>query len=204
MQPIENKIISRFYGRGRGHIATQKNFLDLGPRPGIDKALSRLVQNGKLRRIARGLYEYPRENDMLGKLSPDPEKVAKALAGKETLRLQPTGAYAANRLHLSEQVPMRVVFLTDGESRKIKIGSQTIELRKVGLKRMQLAGRVSGLVCEALRHLGKEHIGEKEINTIRQQLSSDEKQQLRKDIPKVPEWMHRILRQATGAEGERA
>ena len=194
MQTLEEKILSRFYGRGRGHIATQKFFLDLGSRDGVDKALSRLVQNGKLRRIARGLYEYPRINPVLGELSPDLDKVAAAMAGREGIRLQPTGAYAANLLHLSEQVPMKVVFLSDGISKKAQIGNQTIELRKASPKRMQLAGKISGLVFEALRDIKEAHITEQQIQTLRQNLTREQKGKVLNDLREAPAWMHPMIR----------
>ena len=194
MQTLEEKILSRFYGRGRGHIVTQKFFLDLGSRDGVDKALSRLVQNGKLRRIARGLYEYPRTNPVLGELSPDLDKVAAAMAGREGIRLQPTGAYAANLLHLSEQVPMKVVFLSDGISKKAQIGNQTIELRKASPKRMQLAGKISGLVFEALRDIKEAHITEQQIQTLRQNLTREQKGKVLNDLREAPAWMHPMIR----------
>ena len=103
----------------------------------MDKALSRLTARGVIRRLARGLYEYPREHPELGTLSPDLEKVAKALAGKHRIRLQPAGAYAANLLGLSEQVPAKIVFLTDGPSRTVKIGRQEIHLRRTTLATWQ-------------------------------------------------------------------
>lgn len=197
MQTIEHKILSRFYGRGRGHVSTQKFFLDLGSRDGVDKALSRLVQNGKLRRIARGLYEYPRTSPILGKLSPDLEKVAYAMAGREGIRLQPTGAYAANLLHLSEQVPMKVVFLSDGVSKTAKIGNQSIELRKAAPKRMQLAGRISGIVFEALREIGKEHLNDQHIRTLQQTLTPEQKSKALYDLREAPAWMHTHIRKIT-------
>ena len=197
MQTIESKILSRFYGHGRGHVATPTHFLDLGSRTAIGSALSRLVQSGKLRRIGRGLYEYPRISNLLGVLSPDLEKVATAMAGREGTRLQPSGAYAANQLHLSEQVPLRVVFLTDGPSRKTQIGNQIIELRNASPKRMQLAGRISGLVFEALRHLGLRHIDEDVIQRLAQNLTFDQKWKLRSDLPHAPAWMHPFIRSIT-------
>ena len=197
MQTIEEKILRRFYGRRRGSVATQKHFLDLGSRDGVDKALSRLAKKGKLKRIARGLYEYPRVDNVLGELSPDLDKVAKAMAGREGIRLQPTGAYAANLLHLSEQVPMKVVFLTDGSSKTAQIGHQTLELRKASPKRMQLAGRLSGLVFEALREIGKEHITERIIEQLKDTLQREDRGKVLKDLPHAPAWMHSIIREVT-------
>jgi hypothetical protein len=115
-QSIEKKILSRNYGSKRGAIFTPGTFLDLGSRQAVDLTLHRLVEKKILRRIARGLYEYPREHPELGTLSPDIQAVAKALAGKDRIRLQPAGAYATNLLGLSEQVPAKAVFLTDGPS----------------------------------------------------------------------------------------
>jgi hypothetical protein len=197
MQTIDQKILSRFYGRGRGHVGTQKDFADLGSRTLIDNALSRLVKNSKLKRIARGLYEYPRTHPILGELSPDLEKVAAAMSGREGIRLQPTGAYAANRLHLSEQVPMKVVFLSDGVSKTAKIGKQSIELRKAAPKRMQLAGKISGLVFEALREIGKEHLNEQHIRTLQQELPPEQKAKVLKDLREAPAWMHAHIREIT-------
>lgn len=197
MQTLEEKILSRFYGQGRGHVATQKHFLNLGSRDGVDKALSRLTQNGKLKRIARGLYEYPRVDKLLGELSPDLDRVAKAMAGREGIRLQPTGAYAANLLHLSEQVPMKVVFLTDGSSKKAQIGHQMIELRNASPKRMQLAGRISGLVFEALREIGKEHIDDGIVERLKASLTPEQKGKVLHDLREAPAWMHATIREVT-------
>lgn len=197
MQAIDQKILSRFHGRGRGHVSTQKDFIDLGSRSHIDNAISRLTKNGKLKRIARGLYEYPRVDTILGELSPDLDKVAKAMAGREGIRLQPTGAYAANLLHLSEQVPMKVVFLTDGASKKTNIGNQMIELRKASPKRMQLAGRISGLVFEALREIGKEHIDARIVERLKDTLTLNQKGKVLNDLREAPAWMHPTIREVT-------
>jgi len=198
MDSINGKILRRFSGHGKGHVATPADFLDLGSREGVDKALSRLATSGKIRRIGRGMYELPKTSRVVGRLSPNPEKVAKAYANREGLRLQPTGAYAANRLRLTEQVPMRVVFLTDGSSRKIEVDNRTIELRKASHKRMRLAGKVSGLVFEALRHIGKDHVGEREIRHLRDQLTEEQKRRLLRDLPFAPIWMQPILREVAG------
>ena len=114
VQSIENLVLSKIYGGGRGSVFTPMRFLELGSRQAVDLALHRLTQQGTIRRIARGLYDYPKTSELVGILPPSPEAIAKALAGPEALRLQPAGAYAANLLGLSEQVPARVVYFTDG------------------------------------------------------------------------------------------
>ena len=113
-----------------------------GGRQAVDIVLHRLVRKGTIRRLARGIYDFPKEHPNIGKLQPSPEKIAEALVGRDCTRIQPTGAYAANILGLSEQVPAKVVFLTDGPSRTIKIGTTTIQLRRTTPKNMAMAGRL--------------------------------------------------------------
>ncbi len=198
MKTIDSRLKSRIYGNGRGTAFTQNDFLDIGGRDAVDKALSRLAAKGTIRRLARGLYEYPREHPELGMLSPDIEKVAKALAGKDRIRLQPAGAYATNLLGLSEQVPARVVFLTDGASRKVKIGRQEIQLRRTTPRNMAAAGRLSGLLMQALRHLGKEHITPARVEHLKRTLPPKERQELLKDLRLAPAWMHPLFRELAG------
>lgn len=166
----------------------------------MDQALSRLAAKRTIRRLARGLYDYPREHPELGVLSPDIQKVAKALAGKDRIRLQPAGAYAANLLGLSEQVPAKVVFLTDGPSRTVKIGRQEIQLRRTTPRNMAMAGRLSGLLMQALRHLGKEHITPARVAHLKRTLPARERQRLLKDLPLAPAWMHPLLRELAGVD----
>jgi hypothetical protein len=195
VQTIDGKLKSRIYGHGRGSVFTPNDFLDLGGRDAVDKALSRLATRGEVRRLARGLYEYPREHPELGTLSPDIEKVAKALAGKDRLRLQPAGAYATNLLGLSEQVPAKAVFLTDGPSRTVKIGRQEIQLRRTTPRNMAAAGRLSGLLMQAFRHLGRQHITEQRMAHLKRTLPAKERNQLLKDLPLAPAWMHPLFRE---------
>ena len=194
-QSIGKKVLSRIYGSKRGAIFTPSHFLDLGSRQAIDLALHRLVEKKTLRRLARGLYEYPREHPEIGTLSPDIQKVAKALAGKDRIRLQPAGAYAANLLGLSEQVPAKALFLTDGPSRTVKIGRQEIQLRRTTPRTMAAAGRLSGLLMQAFRHLGREHITPKRMAHLKRTLPADERKQLIKDLPLAPTWMHQFFRE---------
>ena len=195
MQTIDSRLKSRVYGHGRGSVFTPNDFLDLGGRDAVDKALSRLTARGVIRRLARGLYEYPREHPELGTLSPDLEKVAKALAGKHRIRLQPAGAYAANLLGLSEQVPARIVFLTDGPSRTVKIGRQEIHLRRTTPRNMAAAGRLSGLLMQAFRSLGRHHITNQRLAHLKRTLPAKERKQLIKDLPLAPTWMHPFFRE---------
>jgi len=137
----------------------------------------------------------PRTHAILGPLLPSAGDIAKAIAGKGKLRLQPSGAYAANLLGLTEQVPMKLVFLTDGMSRTVQIGNQSILLKHTTPRNMATAGRISGLVIQALRHFKQEHIDEQMVKTLRARLSADDKAVLLADIPLAPVWIASVMRQ---------
>ncbi len=193
-QSIEAKLLARIIGRGRGSAIIPADFLDLGSRQAVDLALHRLARKGTIRRLARGIYDYPKTHPVLGPLLPPPEAIAKAIAGRQQARLQPAGAYAANLLGLSEQVPAKVVFLTDALSRTVQIGTMEIQLRHTTPQNMATAGRLSGLIVQALRHLGKDHVTPDRIAHLKRTLPGDQRQALIRDIKFAPAWMHPILR----------
>lgn len=200
---VESKIRTRVQKAGCGSVFVPGDFAALGNRQSVDFALHRLVKQGVLRRLARGIYDYPKSHPQLGLLSPSIEAVAGALAGRDKLRLQPSAAYAANLLHLSEQVPARVVFLTDGASRRIKIGAREIVLRRTTPKAMAAAGRMSGLVIQGLKHLGRQHVTMERIAPLRTLLKEHDRQQLKEDVDLAPAWMQPfLLSVAEGKEPE--
>lgn len=194
MKSIDNKIVSSIYGHGRGFVFTPNLFSSLGDPRVIGTALTRLSRKGTIRRLARGLYDYPRKHDQLGLLSPSIGDVANALKGRDATRLQPSGAYAANLLGLSDQVPMKVVFLTDGPSKNVKLGKQEIILKRTTPRNMATAGRTSGLIIQALRHLGQRHVDGEVLHALKSRLSDDDKKQLIKDLQYAPAWIADIMR----------
>lgn len=194
-QSIDSRILARIHGLGRGSVFVPGEFLDIGSREAVDLALHRLARKGTIRRLARGVYDFPKKHPVLGLLSPSADDVAHALAGRDRTRLQPTGAYAANILGLSEQVPAKAVFLTDGPSRRVKIGPTTIQLRRTTPRNMEAAGRLSGLLMQALRELGAEHITQERRQHLKRTLPADKRRELIKDLRLAPAWMHPIFRE---------
>jgi hypothetical protein len=133
-------------------------------------------------------------------LEPSAEAIARALAGRDRTRLQPAGAYAANTLGLSEQVPARIVFLTDGPARTVKVGPTTIQLRRTTPKNMETAGRLSGLLIQALRELGQDHITPVRIAHLKRTIPASKRRELLKDIRLAPAWIHPIFRELAGED----
>ncbi len=169
---------------------TPNRFLDLGSRAAVDQALSRLAAGDTIRRLAFGLYDYPKKHPELGLLSPNPDAIARAISEKDESRLQPSGAYAVNLLGLSQQVPAKIVYLTDGSDKSVEVGNQRIQLRRTTPKNMATAGRPSGLVIQAFRHLKKDGVTDDHIATLQRTMPDADRDRLWKDRVHAPAWMH--------------
>ena len=175
---------------------TPRHFQGLGQSAAIDSALRRLRAEGVIRQLARGLYEYPLHDSQLGLVSPSADAIARALAVRDAIRLQPAGAYAANILGLSGQVPSRIAFLTDGPSRKVKIGRREIRLQRTTPRNMATAGRASGTLIQALRHLGQNQVDATALAALRRHLaaiSDTDRTSIRKDLAHAPAWIANLL-----------
>src|SRR5260370_25524754 len=150
-----NAILKRIRAKHRGSVFTPRQFAHLGTRAAVDQALSRIQRSGQIRRLTRGVYEFPRIHPQIGVLSPSPEAVAKAIAERTGSRITISGAKAANLVGLSTQVPMQNVFWTEGPSRTIRIGNQTVSLKHVAPSKMIGAGTEAGIVIPAVCSLGE-------------------------------------------------
>src|SRR3989338_7743136 len=194
MQSIVTKIKKRIYGKNQGFVFTKSHFLDLGSRTAVAKALERLADVGAIRRLARGLYDYPEKHPTLGDIPVNYERIAQALAGRDNLKIQPSGAYAANLLSLTDQVPAKVVFLTDGSHRKIQIGNQQIILKRTTPKNMATAGKMSGLVIQALRFIGQPFIDDRVIRILKNRLTEKDKKMLVADLRYAPALVEKVVK----------
>jgi len=202
MQSINKKAISRIYGRGRGWAFSPNDFVDEFSRDQIDNALSELCREGKVRRVCRGIYDYPKFSELLQQnLSPDFDQVAQAFARKFNWRIQPTGDAALNLLGLSTQVPGRLVYLSDGPNRQYDIGNYTLEFRKSALKDIGFKYRESGLIVQALKSLGKERVGESVIATLRGQLNDTACKRVLKDTVTATGWVYEAIKRICGERG---
>jgi hypothetical protein len=201
LKSIDSQVIARIKGKARGWVFTPTDFLDLGSSKAVGLALMRHTAAGTIRKLARGLYHYPRTHTRLGMIAPSMDDIANALKGRDSVRLQLSGAHAANQLGISDQVPMRTVFLTDGPSRKVQIGRQQIVLKQTTPRQMATAERVSGTVIQALRWLGKHNVDGRIVAALRRNLSDEHKQQLLKDLRYAPAWVAKVMRDVAQTTG---
>lgn len=189
MSAVSDRIMKRVRGKGRGWVFTPRHFIDFGTRGSIDMALSRLAGAGEIRRIGRGLYDYPVLHDKLGKLTPDAARVADALSTQSRDRLAVSGAAAANRLGLSDQVPARISFATTGRSRTKKAAGRSFTLKHSRAPVLADAPDSVNAVVQALSHLGRDNVDDDKIRRFAAQLDDDDMRLLDRARPQMPGWM---------------
>lgn len=198
------QITQRIERAKPGWVFTPFDFLDVGSPHAVGMTLTRMVRSGAIRRLARGLYDVPRSHPKLGPLSPTAEAIAQALARRDGATLQPSDAMAANLLSLSEQVPARAVYETDGPSRTVRVGKLTVRLAKRPRRKVGSAAPMSSLVFAALRSLGKSNVTEQRVAHLRKTLSATDRRKLLADLPLAPAWMHPFLRFIAGEAASRS
>lgn len=190
----KNLIASRIYGRGMGWAFTPNDFIKYFKSWEIRNSLEDLTNEGKIRRIMRGLYDYPLYSKILNKeVAPDMEQVANALARKFSWRIKPTGDTALNYLNLSTQVMGNYIYLSDGASKKYDILGQTLEFKHTNLKEASIQNKNASLVIQAIKSVGKNNITPEFLNKLKNKFNKDEWQKIKKDSVKAPLWVYNYI-----------
>ncbi len=197
MKSIEEKVLSRIYGRGKGYAFSSSDFISAFSRDNVDKALSTLVKKKKIRRVARGIYDYPKYSELLKKeLSSDIEEVAHAYARKFNWDIEVSGDSALNMLGLSTQVVGKYVYLSNGSSKSYKLNDgRTIEFKKSALKNIGFKHKESALIVQALKTLGKAHIAESTIKKIREKIDEKMYAKILKDTKTATSWIYETIKE---------
>lgn len=193
---IEKQVKDKISSRKRGTVLFPEDFEMCGSSEAVRLSLHRLVKQGFVKRLAHGIYYRPIIDDFIGELRPSAEDVVKAIAKRDKIRLMPTGAYALNALGLSTQVPMKLVFLTDGAPRIIHLGKITIKLKKTTPKVLSAKGKISSLVIQALKEIGKDKVYPEEEIRILDLLKKEDQKHLVHDISLAPVWIQKIMKKA--------
>lgn len=194
-ESIEIKILDRIKKAGRGVLFFTDSFVAYGNAKAVSKALERLTKQGELMRVATGMYVRPEIDPVIGSVTPGIEAIAQAIAKRDKARIIPTGIYALNKLGLSTQVPLNIVYLTDGAARKVKVGKRAITFKRATPKNVAVIGEISGLAIQALKTLGKNKVSQEEIIKIQEQLKKEKITHLQHDIRLAPEWIRKIMHQ---------
>jgi len=193
MNTISDKIIKRIQRKGRGWTFSTVDFQDLGTRKTVDQNLIRLVNGGEIRRVIRGIYDYPKISKF-GEMPPNPFSVALALARSTGEDIQATESRAVNALGLSNQVPAKIIYYTNGTTRKRKVGNQVIIFKRAP-KKVIGAGKMAGLVIQAIRYYGAKNINQSILSQIVEKVKTEDLMELKKEKTNVPVWLQESIDQ---------
>jgi hypothetical protein len=193
---VEAKVAEKLGMLPKGTVLFVDDFLDYGSPESIKKALLRLKEKGLLIRLAHGIYLYPKIDKEFGTLFPSTEDISKAIARRDKSRIVPTGIQALSALGLSTQVPMKVVFLTDGAARIVKVGKRTITFKKTSPKNLLPKGPISNLAIQALKTIGQNNVDEDTLKKLQTILEKEKKENILHDAKLAPAWINKILMQA--------
>ena len=196
MISADDQILAKIKKAKRGTLFFTEDFLSFGSAKAVAKALERLVGQGSISRVARGIYARLESDRILGTITPGTEVIAEAISRRDKSRVIVTGAAALNALGLSTQVPANVVYLTDGAARKISIGKRKIIFKKAAPRNLAAIGKISSVVIQALKEIGKDNVTETEIKIILKHLKNEDPYRLEHDIRLAPEWIRIIMRKA--------
>lgn len=187
MKSITDKITGRIRRRKPGWVFTPRDFLDVGTRAAVDQVLSRLAKQGMIRRLDRGIYDYPKHSNLLGTLSPAPDRIARALAPGD--HVFPSGAMAANLLGLSTQVPAKLAYLTNATIRTRRVAGQTIQLKRARIAWLDNIPDHANLTLQALSYLGKDSMDDQIISRCARALTDRDLAGLHQAMGHIPGWM---------------
>ena len=195
---MKNLIESCFYfiaGHGRGWAFSSRDLPAKFSRKQADNLLSELVKQGRIRRIARGIYDYPGYSELLKKeLSPDIDRAARAYARKFNWHIEVSGEAALNLLGLSTQVPASYLYLSNGPNRRYEVMGQTLEFKQSALKNIGFKYPESALIVQALNALGKAHIDDVVINKIRQHIEATQREKILRDTKSATGWVYEAIK----------
>lgn len=183
---VQKEIEIKLAKSKAGQLYFLSDFRGIGSDVAIRQSLSRLCKTGRIKRIAHGVYLLPKVDPVLGELMPSLESIAEAIAKKEHIRIKPVGAYALHKLGLTTQVPMKLVYITDGQARVIKIGKSTIRFKPTTPKKLVMEGKLSSLIIQALEELGTENLEPITVKKIKELLYKEDRKKLMNDIKLAP------------------
>jgi hypothetical protein len=191
MQSIEDKILTSLKKSGRGVAFSPARFAHYGSAAAVQKAIERLTDDGKIIRVARGVYSYPKIDTELGLgiIYPTFDEIAACIANRDRTLIAPAGAYAVNKLGLSTQVPMNAVYITNGESRTIDIrNGRNIVFKHAAPKNFAFESSFAQLVSIALKEIGKDNLMPQQLATLKQVLNRQPRIS-EMDLKLMPAWV---------------
>lgn len=197
MESIKCQIEKKITNSKRGKLFFPGDFAIFGTPEAIRLSLFRLQKSGLLMRVAHGIYYYPKLDTKYGNIAIPPpiEEIAYGIAKRDKIRIVPTGAYALNALGLSTQMPMNIVFITDGAPRCIVVEKCRAILYKHTSETRNLAykSKLLMLIVSALREIGEGNVTPQQLEIIQSHLANVSEKKLKTDIQLMPIWVRKLI-----------
>ncbi len=198
---LSDKVIARIYGSGRGKVFTPKDFLDLASHDTVRQILSRMAGKGQIRRLMRGVYEYPEFSKMLGTpASPDPDAIARAIARAHGWTIVPAGETALNMLGLSTQVPAHWQYFSDGPTKRYAWDGGSLVLKHRTNKETTVLSPKTALVVQALKALGQAHVDDTVVAALGKVMDARERARAMKEARYATSWVYEIIKRLAEKE----
>lgn len=191
MTTLPEAILLHARSLPEGGVLTPREFLHLGSRAAVDQAFTRLTKAGELMRAGRGTYVRP-VSSRFGTRPPAPEKVVETLSAQRGEVITPHGAAAANALGLTQQVPIREVYMTSGRTRTLKLGQTEVLVKHAPNWMLALGTRPAGAAVRALAWLGPTQ-AQNSLGQLHRNLPAEEWQLLMNARATLPGWMSRAI-----------
>ena len=178
-----------------GTVFVAVDFVDVSDKTNINAYLARLVDEGLVRRVMRGVYYKPQFSEFLNEVTvPSVDKVAHAIARNFGWTIVPSGEAALNYLGLSTQVPAIYVYVSDGAYKEYSYGNTTIEFKKTTNKEVSKLSYKTALVVQALKSLGKDNIDDIVISQLRTLLTDSEKETMLDEAKATTAWIYEFIK----------
>lgn len=179
-----------------GTVYVAVDFVDISDKTSVNAYLARLVDEGLIRRILRGVYDKPEYNDFLEEyVAPSPDKVANAIARNFGWTIVPCGDTALNLLGLSTQVPVAWVYVSDGTYKEYTYDNTTIQFKRTTNKEVSKLSYKTALTVQALKALGKDKIDDMVISRLGKLLTAEEKQTMLEEAKAATSWIYKYIKQ---------
>ncbi len=190
-----NEILNRIENADSGSVFIADDFFDITGYETVRSTLNRLANSGNIKKIIKGFYYQPKYYEILDDYeSVSVPELAEAIARKYNWTIAPSGNTALNLLGLDTGVPSKWTYISDGRYTTIKVGNTEIEFKHRKGAEISNMTRMTAMVIQAIKTIGKDRINEDDIKHLRTKLSKTEKDDLLNESKSASKWIYDVIR----------
>ncbi|NQP58018.1 hypothetical protein HO913_01585 [Streptococcus suis] len=191
----KQKILNRIENHESNWVFIANDFFDIAGYETVRSTLNRLVEDKRIIRIMKGIYYNPNFIELIGEYeAPSINEVANAIARKYNWTIAPSGNTALNILGLSTQVPAKWTYISDGRYVSFSFGNITIEFKRRNNGDISKMSRLTAMVIQSIKAIGKDKITSNQIDYLREKLTEKEKAALRTESKYTSAWVYDVIK----------